>query len=97
MMPSSSSRRPLILVRIVIGELPPLLFDPTLRLFPISFDAVPVHSRHLRKSGPPRQSKRRDVLDSSDLKVAQFNGSIRTLARSPFRLPAFIAALLLPL
>jgi hypothetical protein len=31
--------------QIVFGELPPLLFDPALRLFPISFDAVPIHSR----------------------------------------------------
>jgi hypothetical protein len=38
--------------QIVIGKLTPLLFDLALCLFPISFDAVPVHGRHLRKSGP---------------------------------------------
>src|SRR5215469_12334659 len=31
------------LSQIVIGELAPLLFDLALGLFPISFDAVPVH------------------------------------------------------
>src|SRR6516162_857458 len=30
-------------LKIVIGELAPLLFDLALSLFPISFDAVPVH------------------------------------------------------
>src|SRR5262249_50839379 len=39
--------------QIVIGEFTPFLFDPALSLFPISFDAVPVHSRDLRKIRVP--------------------------------------------
>jgi len=83
--------------QIVIGKLTPLLFDLALCLFPISFDAVPVHGRHLRKSGPPREGKRCDVQGSSDLKSL---GSMDRPgggrgAHSGY--PAFIAALLLPL
>src|SRR5262249_48285324 len=30
-------------VKIVVGELSPLLFDPAFNLLPISFDSIPVH------------------------------------------------------
>ena len=54
--------------QIVLGKLTPLLFDPALCLFPISFDPVPVHSRHLRKSGPPREGETLRRAGSSGLK-----------------------------
>src|SRR6516164_8045940 len=44
--------------QIVIGELTPLLFDLALRLFPISFDAVPVHFTPPRTTSPPRGTLR---------------------------------------
>src|SRR6516225_7214062 len=50
--------------QIVIGELTPLLFDLALRLFPISFDAVPVHFTPPRTTSPP-QEERCDMPGSS--------------------------------
>src|SRR4029077_14452787 len=73
--------------QIVIGKLTPLLFDLALCLFPISFDAVPVHSRHLRKSGCPSRGGTLRRAGQFRVKVARFNGSTRSWARSPFRLP----------
>jgi len=75
--------------QIVIGKLTPLLFDLALGLFPISFDAVPVHSRHLRKSGPPREGETSRRAGEFRPKVARFNGSTRRRARNPFRLCRF--------
>src|SRR5215467_8386757 len=42
------------LSQIVLGELAPLLFDLALDLFPISFDAVPVHFTPPRTKPPKR-------------------------------------------
>jgi hypothetical protein len=83
--------------QIVIGKLTPLLFDLALGLFPISFDAVPVHSRHLRKSGPPREGKRRDVPGSSDLKSLGSMDRPGVGRGTHSGYAAFTAALLLPL
>src|SRR5215831_4401317 len=43
------------LSQIVIGELAPLLFDLALSLFPISFDAVPVHLTPPTKRTPQQE------------------------------------------
>jgi hypothetical protein len=84
--------------QIVIGKLTPLLFDLALCLFPISFDAVPVHSRHLQKSGCPlARGKRCDVPDSSDLKSLGSMDRPEVGRGAHLGYPAFIAALLLPL
>jgi hypothetical protein len=39
-----------------------------LSLFPISFDAVPVHVVTSENPDPPSERQRRDLPDSSDLK-----------------------------
>jgi hypothetical protein len=59
--------------QIVIGKLTPLLFDLALCLFPISFDAVPVHSR--------RRPQRRMSVES---KVVQFGPRCNLDAIVPF-------------
>jgi hypothetical protein len=56
--------------QIVIGELPPLLFDPALCLFPISFDAVPIHSRTSLNPDPPREGNDSQLSDRSNSRSA---------------------------
>src|SRR5690348_9128495 len=77
--------------QIVVGEFAPFLFDLALSLFPISFDAVPVHSRHLRKSGCPSRVGTLRRAGQFRLKVAGFNGWTRSGTLSSY--PALIAAL----
>ena len=56
--------------QIVIGKLTPLLFDLALCLFPISFDAVPVHIVTSKIRMPVPDRERRDLPDGSPLDVA---------------------------